>query len=127
MTYDEIDLPRSFSLADAARAIEESCEAEGLRVGSRGTLAEHPGCIHWHYKKGREAGTMEVTLLNRERRILLSVAENRVAPWSAATLERVSEALIERVQRSSPVDSGGSPAPVRENPALKESLKPGDR
>jgi hypothetical protein len=108
MTYDEIDLPRSFPLADAARVIEEACDAEGLRVASRGTLATHPGSIHWHYKKGREAGAMEITLLNRERRILLSVAENRVAAWSEPTLERLSEMLINRVQRSSTTGRAGS-------------------
>ncbi len=100
MTYDEIDLPRSYSLADAARAIEEVCETEGLRVGTRGTLATHPGSIHWHYKKGKETGTLEVTLLNRERRILLSVAQNRIAPWGESAMERISEALVTRVQRS---------------------------
>jgi hypothetical protein len=108
MTYDEIDLPRNFPLADAARAIEEACETEGLRVASRGTVATHPGSIRWNYKKGREAGAMEITLLNRERRILLSVAEKRVAPWSESTLERISETLINRVQRSSALNSAGS-------------------
>jgi hypothetical protein len=108
MTYDEIDLPRNFPLADAARAIEEACEAEGLRVASRGTLATHPGSIHWNYKKAREAGAMEITLLNRERRILLSVAEKRVAPWSEVTLERISETLINRVQRSAAAKNKGS-------------------
>jgi hypothetical protein len=108
MTYDEIDLPRSLPLADAARAIEEACEAEGLRVGSRGTLAAHPGSINWHFKKDREAGTLEITLLNLERRILLSVGPRRVAPWSEETLERVSETLVNRLQRSSPANSAGS-------------------
>ena len=108
MTYDEIDLPRSVSLADAARAIEETCEGEGLRVGSRGTLATYPGSIHWRYKKGKEAGTLEVTLLNRERRILLSVAEKRVAPWSESAMNNISETLINRVQRSSGGNSAGS-------------------
>ena len=115
MTYDEIDLPRSVSLADAARAIEEACEAEGLRVGSRDTLASHPGSIHWHYKKGREAGTLEVTLLNRERRILLSVAEKRVAPWSESAMENISETLINRLQRSPGGNSAGS-SPAQAEP-----------
>ncbi|MES2460638.1 MAG: hypothetical protein V4671_08635 [Armatimonadota bacterium] len=108
MTYDEIDLPRTVPLADAARAIEESCEAEGLRVVSRGPSVTHPGSIRWNVKKGREPGAMEITLFNRERRILLSVAENRVGPWSEATLERISETLINRLQRSSPAKSAGS-------------------
>ena len=105
MTYDEIDLPRSYSLADAARAIEEVCDTEGLRVGTRGTLATHPGSIHWHYKKGRETGTLEVTLLNRERRILLSVAQNRIAPWGESAMERISHALVARVQRSAQINT----------------------
>lgn len=108
MTYDEIDLPRNIPLANAARAIEEACEAEDLRIASRGTLPAHPGSIHWHYKKGREAGALDITLLNRERRILLSVAEKRIAPWSEPTLERISEILINRLQRSAPINREGS-------------------
>ena len=99
MTYDEIDLPHNVPLTDAAQAIEAVCEAEGLRVASRGPLAGHPGSILWRCKKGREVGTMEITLLNRERRILLSVSPKHVGPWSEAALESISETLINRVQR----------------------------
>lgn len=98
MTLDEIDLPRTLPLSDAAQLIEACAEAEGLRIGSRGTLAQYPGCIHWHFKRGKESGTLEVTLLNRERRILLSVHQNRAAVWTEPTLEHMSEELGRKIQ-----------------------------
>ncbi|MBC8103488.1 MAG: hypothetical protein H7Z41_12995 [Cytophagales bacterium] len=114
MTYDEIILPRTFPLADAARAVEVACEAEGLRVATRGTLADQAGSIHWHYKRGKETGMLEVTLLNRERRILLSVQKNREAPWTEAALEAISAALTARTVNYSAPGTAGSALPQTE-------------
>lgn len=97
MTYDEIPIAKSVPLARVAQLIEECALAEGLRTALRGTLAQYAGSIHWHFKKGKEAGTLEVTLLNRERRVELSVRANRAGPWTEATLERISAALGERL------------------------------
>ncbi len=73
MEYDEIDLPSALPLANAAQAVEDHALALDLRVTQRSTLAQFPGSIHWHFKRGKETGTLEVTLLNRERRLQLSV------------------------------------------------------
>jgi len=110
MTYEEIPLPAGLTLAEAARWIEADCAAEDLRVGSRGTLATYPGSIHWHLKRGQEMGTLEVTLLNRERRIHLSVHKNRTAPWTEATLERLASSLTARIMTFSTArpEGGGS-------------------
>ena len=93
MTYEEIDLPLGFTLARAAQAIEDGATLLGLRVSLRGTLGIHPGCIHWHLKRGKEAGTLEVTLLNPERRIVLSVRENRMGVWTEPALEALAQSL----------------------------------
>lgn len=99
MTLDEIDLPKTYSLADAAQLVEACAEAEGLRIGLRDTLAAFPGSIHWHFKRGRETGTLEATLLNRERRIVLSVHKNRTSAWTEPALERLSDELRSRVEK----------------------------
>jgi hypothetical protein len=93
MTLDEFPLRPGTALADAAQAIEEAIIAEGLRVTLRDTLAKYPGCIHWHLKRGKETGTLEITLLNRERRVELAVQAGRDGTWTEETLERLSATL----------------------------------
>ena len=93
VTLDDFDLAPGISLSDAARTIEECAAAETLRVTLRETLSQYPGSLHWHWKRGREIGILEITLLNRERRIQLSVQAGRVGTWTTETMERMSEIL----------------------------------
>jgi hypothetical protein len=93
MGFDEIDLPAGVTLAAAAQAIEDAVTALELRVTSRGTLAQYPGSIHWHIKRGKDAGTLEVTLRNRERRLDFAVRQNRQGVWTSASLEAMTERL----------------------------------
>jgi hypothetical protein len=98
VTLDDIDLPKGYPLADAAQLIETCAGAEALRVSQRTTLAQYPGSIHWRFKRGKESGTLEVTLLNRERRILLAVPENRAGAWTEAVLERLSDEMRRQLE-----------------------------
>jgi hypothetical protein len=68
-----------------AQTIDQMSAAHGLSVSMKGTLKKFPGSIHWHLKKGRERGTLEVTLLPAERRLWFSMHENRSAPWVVKT------------------------------------------
>ena len=95
--YEEIDLSPGRTLAQAAQIVEEGVQSLGLRVAQRGTLAEYPGCIHWHFKRGRETGTLEATLLNRERRLQISVRANRQGAWTSTTLDALTMFCAERL------------------------------
>jgi len=98
MTVDEIALPMNFPLAEAARILEEAATADGLRVAVRGTNTEYPGSILWHWKRGKEAGTLKATLIQgRSRRILLTVEDSRPAPWTEPALERIGDILRARL------------------------------
>ena len=92
---EEIAIAPGVPLAQVAQNIENFVEAAGLRVTTRTTLAEFPGSIHWHIKRGKEAGTLEATLFNRERRIGLNVRKGREGVWTAAALEALGAALNE--------------------------------
>jgi len=96
---EELAIPPGMPLATAATAIEEAVAAEGLRVAQRSTLAEYPGCLHWHLKQGKGAGTLEVTLLQRRDggRILFSIHANRDADWIPAAIERLVATLNARL------------------------------
>jgi hypothetical protein len=97
MLLHDVNLPAGMAAADAARLVESAAEAEGLRVTLRGTLAQHPGSVHWHYKRGREPGTLEMTLLQQEHCIRLAVQAGRVGPWTALAMERLVTLLEDAV------------------------------
>ena len=74
-------------------AIERACEAAGLVIATKGTLRAYPGSVHWHFKKGADAGTLEATYWPRERRAWLSVHGGRDADWIDQALPVILQAL----------------------------------
>lgn len=85
----EFKIPPSCDLTKAEKLIEEVCSGLGLELGMKGSLASYPGCIHWHYKKQKEKGTLELTLLASDRRIWAQVQSGRRAPWIEIMLPKV--------------------------------------
>ena len=47
----------------------------------KGTQSKFPGSIHWNFKRPRQKGTLELTLLIPEQRIWAQVQDGRKAPW----------------------------------------------
>jgi hypothetical protein len=73
--------------------IETVSRAHGLSVTMKATLAKYPGSIHWHFKKGRDRGTLEVTLWPREHRLWFSMQDGRRAEWVTETAQRIKAEL----------------------------------
>ena len=96
MLYFEVSLP-SPAPADAESLIETCCRDAGLIRSLKGTLAQYPGCIHWHWKRRREPGTLEVTLWPRENRLWLSIHTNRSGGWTEAAAPALRENLAARL------------------------------
>jgi hypothetical protein len=84
--------------AEVEEVIERCCAAAGLRTQLKGTLAAYPGSVHWHFKRGREPGTLEVTWWPRERRAWISVHANRGAPWVEELLPELAAAIEDGCQ-----------------------------
>jgi len=76
-----------------SRAIESIMSGAGLRQTLKGTLRGHPGCVHWHFAKDGETGTLEVTVWPAERRVWMSVQARRSADWIDRCLPRLQLAL----------------------------------
>jgi hypothetical protein len=77
----EFRISRDCDLTRARRIIEQICEERGLQSAMKGSLAKYPGSTHWHYKKPRQSGTLELTLYVPDRRIWAQVQKSRAAPW----------------------------------------------
>jgi hypothetical protein len=75
--------------------IESLCRAHGLSITMKATLSKYPGSIHWHLKKGRDKGTLEITLWPRERRLWFSMQDGRRAEWVMESAQRIKHELEE--------------------------------
>ena len=78
------------------RVVERTCIAHGLTCTLKGTLASYPGCVHWHFKKGRLKGILEITWWEQEGRLWFKVAQNRRGDWIEASIP-ILKAQIERL------------------------------
>jgi hypothetical protein len=98
----EIRLPKSVDSPAAGSAIEAACTDAGLRCTMKGTLRSYPGSEHWHYKLGRQPGTLEVTLWPAQRRLWLSVQAGRTAEWIDPLVEPLREEIQQRLHAAVP-------------------------
>jgi hypothetical protein len=76
--------------------VERICLLEGLEISLKGTLAGYPGSVHWHFKKGKPPGTLELTWWEREKRLWFKVAAGRSAGW----VDEMAEKLRERIEQA---------------------------
>ncbi|MDQ2805491.1 MAG: hypothetical protein M3Z04_01010 [Chloroflexota bacterium] len=93
MQEHEIALPAGTDLTTAAPRIEAACHAARLRIARRGTLANYPGCIHWHLQRAGQSGTLELTLWPAGPRLWCKIAAHRAAPWMPATIADLSATI----------------------------------
>ena len=77
----DIRLPAKISERAFPAAIEWICGDLGLDRALRGTLKSYPGSIHWHYKRGKQPGTLEITWWPAKPRLWIKVAAGRSANW----------------------------------------------
>jgi hypothetical protein len=87
----EIFFPSEFSASRCEQVIENVATNHGLFATMKDTLKQFPGCIHWHYKRGKERGVLEITLWPQEPRAWISIHDNRKGEW----MESVIPALLE--------------------------------
>jgi hypothetical protein len=84
----EVNSPRA-----SEEAIERLCQTHGLSITLKTTQSKYPGSIHWHLKKGRERGTLEVTLWPAQNRLWFSMQDGRKGDWVMPTAHRLKAQL----------------------------------
>ena len=93
MTEEDIPLPDAVASAAVPEIVERACADAGLILTRKSTLASFAGCVHWHFKKGKERGTLEVTWWERGNRLWFKVASGRTGEWIAETLPRLTKCI----------------------------------
>lgn len=95
----EVFLPHDLDTGIVEQVFDDVLARSGLSITLRDSLRKYPDCVHWHLKKGREAGTLELTLWPSERRAWFSVHRGRDAPWIDAELGRLAATLQQRLEQ----------------------------
>ena len=98
MVEIEIAVPAGVDVARVTKIVEEAAGSRGLSVTMRGSLAAYPGSMHWHFKLGKQLGTLEATLWPSGLRLWLSIQSGRTAPWVEATAHRLKSAIEARLR-----------------------------
>ena len=89
----EFRVPRDLNLNRAGQLIEDACAALNLTIAMKSPLASYPGSTHWHYKNGKEKGTLELTIFPRDRRLWAQVQSGRKAAWIDAVLPELQRRI----------------------------------
>jgi hypothetical protein len=73
--------------------IEKACRAAGLELTMKTSQKTLPDNEHWHFKKGKLKGVLEITLLLNDNRLILSCKKNRGGEWVDNSILQLSETL----------------------------------
>ena len=89
----EVLVPKKTDQRRVVRLIERLCTKEGLQQRIKRSLQTYPGSVHCHYGRKGLAGTVEVTFWPSESKIWLDVHENRKAPWTTESVEKLEREI----------------------------------
>jgi hypothetical protein len=89
----EVALPDTADDESVVAAVEEAAGHEELSVTMKGRLASYSGSTHWHFKRGKERGTLEATYWPARRRLWLSIQAGRTAAWVEECASRLRGAI----------------------------------
>jgi hypothetical protein len=88
-----IPITSQAACAEIERCIDRAIANIGLTITLRASLRKFPGCIHWHLKRGRESGTLEVTFWPQERRAWFTIQNGRKAGWIEEEIKLLDSAI----------------------------------
>jgi len=86
-----IEIPENANTDIVIDSVERVCLLHQLSCTLKGTLASYPGSVHWHYKSGKQKGTLEITWWENNNRLWLKVADGRTGRWIEESLPQIKE------------------------------------
>ena len=85
----DVEIPESVQSTDLMEAIERICVVHQLHCTLKGTLVTYPGSLHWHFKKGKQKGTLEITWWESKNRLWFKVANGRTGEWMEESMIQI--------------------------------------
>jgi hypothetical protein len=89
----ELQIPDRIETEAVIRVIEQVCASNELTCSLKGTLISYPGSVHWHFKRGRQNGTLEMTWWESEHRLWFKVAYGRADEWMLESIPQLKEQI----------------------------------
>jgi hypothetical protein len=89
----ELQIPANVSSEIVIEVVEETCISNHLTCALKGTLVNYPGCVHWHYRKDKQKGTLEITWWEVENRLWFKVAKGRTGDWIDEALPNLKKEI----------------------------------
>lgn len=89
----ELQVPADANGDSVVKVVEKVCSLHSLICVVKGTLASYPGCIHWHYKQGKQKGILEITWWESESRLWFKVAKGRTGEWIDEVLPKLKQEI----------------------------------
>jgi hypothetical protein len=103
MIIVNVDLPPKLDFRLVEPIVEKYCRLAGLSETVKTTLLGYPGSIHWHFKKGTERGSLEITLWEKGKRLWLSVDAGRGGTWTQDTMVELKSKLERQLKKEAGV------------------------
>jgi hypothetical protein len=89
----ELQIPDSIEPETVVKNVEYVCTSNSLTCKLKGTLASYPGSIHWHFKRGKQKGTLEITWWESEHCLWFKVASGRKSRWIEESIPVLKEQI----------------------------------
>src|SRR4030095_7866814 len=70
-----IEIPKDVNAVVLIDTVERVCLAHHLNCTLKGTLVRYQGSVHWHFKKDKLKGTLEITWWESKNRLWFKVAD----------------------------------------------------
>lgn len=98
----DIKLPEKLDFGLVPTVVEDVCAGANLHATMKATLKKFPRSTHWHFKKEKEKGILEVTWWPRDMgeqtsRLWISVHGNRTADWIVQFKPQLKALIEERL------------------------------
>jgi hypothetical protein len=89
----ELQISDSFEPEIVLKVVEQVCALNELTCSLRGTLVSYPGSIHWHFKQGKQRGTLEITWWESRNRLWFKVVSGRTSEWIIKSIPQLKEQI----------------------------------
>ena len=95
ITEIEFMLPPLSDHSQVTDLIETICRDLELTCSLKETLKSYPGCVHWHYRKEKFSGTLELIWFATKPRLWAKIHPKRQAAWMTTTLPLIKQRIEE--------------------------------
>ena len=89
----ELQIPDSVESEAVLRIVEQVCASKELTCSLKATLVSYAGSIHWHFRRGKQRGTLEITGWESEQRLWFKVASGRTSEWILKSIPQLKEQI----------------------------------